>query len=547
MLRYARDKYMVNLNLTDHVDIYLVASQPFSMNTTVIIALENDTATLQYVNVTFVTGSYVSTGVNVKMLIEQNDEKITYSASEQLRVTFEVPPGYTNLSKAYPQEAVIVRQSTMINISGSTELIPSSMAMSNSLTLVAVTIAMATLAVILCSVIGCIIFIYIKRRYRVKKASSMTPVDTTLHHPTANLPNVEESWELKHSDLAIQGHLGTGQFGDVVLAFLKNTTCTSRVKSHVDRMIAQGNTLTSSKVVAVKFLKDSIASDNMNTFLKEVDLMIKVSATGNNHIVQIVGCILTEQPMAMVMEYVPFGDLHSNLIQWKEQLRRNSDMVHSERNGVDYAYSREALEDSDLLSFGRQISLGMKYLASMKVIHRDLASRNILVGHGKHLKIADFGLSKEIDGLYASSSNTKLPIRWMSPETITHRLFSEKSDVWSFGVCLWEICTLGEVPYGCFSNTEVAKMIASGKCLARPKTCSKEIYDLMVKCWAMECSDRPYFEDVVNYFTTLIENSSANANYIALNEITGGEYIQYACHTIIFHVGWSNSVWKFFL
>jgi hypothetical protein len=118
MLRYARDKYMVNLNLTDHVDIYLVASQPFSMNTTVIIALENDTATLQYVNVTFVTGSYVSTGVNVKMLIEQNDEKITYSASEQLRVTFEVPPGYTNLSKAYPQEAVIVRQSTMINISG---------------------------------------------------------------------------------------------------------------------------------------------------------------------------------------------------------------------------------------------------------------------------------------------------------------------------------------------------------------------------------------------------------------------------------------------
>ena len=73
---------------------------------------------VQYVNVTFVTGSYVSTGVNVKMLIEQNDEKITYSASEQLRVTFEVPPGYTNLSKAYPQEAVIVRQSTMINISG---------------------------------------------------------------------------------------------------------------------------------------------------------------------------------------------------------------------------------------------------------------------------------------------------------------------------------------------------------------------------------------------------------------------------------------------
>jgi serine/threonine protein kinase len=182
---------------------------------------------------------------------------------------------------------------------------------------------------------------------------------------------------------------------------------------------------------------------------------------------------------------------------------------------------QEALEEGDLFSFAHQIAVGMSYLASMNLIHRDLACRNVLVGENKILKVSDFGLSKEIDGVYASKSNTKLPLRWMSPEAITHRLFSEKSDIWSYGVCLWEICTLGKIPYEDKTNAEVVKSVTKSVLLERPRTCHDEIYKMMLDCWKMKASDRPTFKDIENHFKQLIMNK-CNHMYITIEDILVG-------------------------
>nr|WNS50100.1 deleted in malignant brain tumors 1 protein-like protein 2 [Halisarca dujardinii] len=184
---------------------------------------------------------------------------------------------------------------------------------------------------------------------------------------------------------------------------------------------------------------------------------------------------ITIEGVAVVMEFVPFGDLRSNLMKWKVE----------------------------------------SHLASLNVIHRDLACRNVLVGENKTLKVSDFGLSKEIDGMYTSTSKTKLPIRWMSPEAIRHRIFSQKSDVWSFGVCLWEICTLGEVPYSHLSSAEVAEAVDRSAYLRRPSSCHDDVYSLMLNCWKRAAAERPAFEDIEKYLADLI-TKNCHQNYISL-------------------------------
>jgi proto-oncogene tyrosine-protein kinase Ret len=338
----------------------------------------------------------------------------------------------------------------------------------------------------------------------------------------------DTGWEMSHDDLELQGSLGMGQFGDVKLAFLKSTPCTDRIRSYIDRMKGAGESLSTCRTVAVKFLRGTTTAESKILFLQEINLMKKVSSVGSRHVIQLIGCIVSETPMAMVMEYAPFGDLHGNLIKWREELGTHSTYIKPLSGSIsdlpsaildkDQQYVQEALKEDDLFSFAHQIAIGMSYLASMNVIHRDLACRNVLVGENKILKVSDFGLSKEVDGIYTSTSKTKLPLQWMSPEAISHRLFSEKSDVWSYGVCLWEICTLGAVPFGHKSNAEVAASVAKSVFLERPRTCHDQIYKLMLECWKMNASDRPTFRDIENYFEDLIVNKY-NHLYITIYDI----------------------------
>uniref|UniRef100_A0A8C7XA13 Src-related kinase lacking C-terminal regulatory tyrosine and N-terminal myristylation sites n=1 Tax=Oryzias sinensis TaxID=183150 RepID=A0A8C7XA13_9TELE len=153
------------------------------------------------------------------------------------------------------------------------------------------------------------------------------------------------------------------------------------------------------------------------------------------------------------------------------------------------------LSSAHLIYMSGQISEGMAYLEDRNIVHRDLAARNILVGDDLVCKVADFGLARIIrDSVYTASRNTKIPVRWTAPEAALHQRFSVKSDVWSFGVLLYEMMSRGKMPYeGSFLNKEVMTILTSGYRLACPTRCPENIYKIMMDCWAAEPSKRPSF------------------------------------------------------
>ncbi|XP_065842852.1 uncharacterized protein [Oscarella lobularis] len=170
------------------------------------------------------------------------------------------------------------------------------------------------------------------------------------------------------------------------------------------------------------------------------------------------------------------------------------------------------LTASNLLSFAWQIASGMEYLAGKGLVHRDLACRNVLVCENNLVKVSDFGLTRAVyeDGAYSQKTTRRLPFRWMSIEAILHRLFTEKSDVWSFGVVLWEIFTFGCFPYPCMSSKDILSLLRRGNRLDCPENCSREMYDLMSECWNAEPEKRPLFEQLSQLLGDIVEGESPN-------------------------------------
>jgi len=153
------------------------------------------------------------------------------------------------------------------------------------------------------------------------------------------------------------------------------------------------------------------------------------------------------------------------------------------------------LDHNELHHFAVQIARGMKHLEEKQITHRDLAARNILINDSKTLKISDFGLSRM--GIYVNTKTKQVPLRWLSVEAIRDRLYSNKSDVWAFGVVLWEIGTLGAFPYPTVSNNELLSYLQAGKRLERPENISPELYSLMLNCWEESPSNRPNFKEIL--------------------------------------------------
>ncbi|XP_044530706.1 inactive tyrosine-protein kinase transmembrane receptor ROR1 [Gracilinanus agilis] len=242
------------------------------------------------------------------------------------------------------------------------------------------------------------------------------------------------------------------------------------------------------QLVAVKTLKDFNNPQQWAEFQQEASLMAELH---HPNIVCLLGVVTQEQPVCMLFEYMNQGDLHEFLIMRSP----HSDVgCSSDEDGT----VKSSLDHGDFLHIAIQIAAGMEYLSSHFFVHKDLAARNILIGEQLHVKISDLGLSREIYSAdyYRVQSKSLLPIRWMPPEAIMYGKFSSDSDIWSFGVVLWEIFSFGLQPYYGFSNQEVVEMVRKRQLLPCSEDCPPRMYSLMTECWNEIPSRRPRFKDI---------------------------------------------------
>uniref|UniRef100_A0A672JD35 Tyrosine-protein kinase receptor n=1 Tax=Salarias fasciatus TaxID=181472 RepID=A0A672JD35_SALFA len=298
---------------------------------------------------------------------------------------------------------------------------------------------------------------------------------------------------IKRRDIILKRELGEGAFGKVFLAECYNLSPTK------DKML-----------VAVKTLKDPTLAARKD-FQREAELLTNLQ---HEHIVKFYGVCVDGDPLIMVFEYMKHGDLNKFLRAHGPDAMILVDGQPLQTNGE--------LGLSQMLHIASQIAAGMIYLASQHFVHRDLATRNCLVGNGLLVKIGDFGMSRDIYStdyyrvgalIPVTSScvwtqvggHTMLPIRWMPPESIMYRKFTTESDVWSFGVILWEIFTYGKQPWFQLANNEVIECITQGRVLERPRLCPKEIYDMMLGCWQREPQQRLNIKDIQKMLFTLMK------------------------------------------
>ncbi|KAI1889775.1 hypothetical protein AGOR_G00166400 [Albula goreensis] len=274
---------------------------------------------------------------------------------------------------------------------------------------------------------------------------------------------------IKRRDIVLKRELGEGAFGKVFLAECYNLSPTK------DKML-----------VAVKTLKDPTLAARKD-FQREAELLTNLQ---HEHIVKFYGVCVDGDPLIMVFEYMKHGDLNKFLRAHGPDAMILVDGQPLQTNGE--------LGLSQMLHIATQIASGMVYLASQHFVHRDLATRNCLVGNGLLVKIGDFGMSRDIysTDYYRVGGHTMLPIRWMPPESIMYRKFTTESDVWSFGVILWEIFTYGKQPWFQLANNEVIECITQGRVLERPRVCPKEVYDIMLGCWQREPQQRLSIKDI---------------------------------------------------
>uniref|UniRef100_A0A665UZZ5 Tyrosine-protein kinase receptor n=1 Tax=Echeneis naucrates TaxID=173247 RepID=A0A665UZZ5_ECHNA len=299
-----------------------------------------------------------------------------------------------------------------------------------------------------------------------RNSGSMLKSDTFVQH-------------IKRHNIVLKRELGEGAFGKVFLAECYNLT-PDQEKIHV----------------AVKTLKEASESGRAD-FYREAELLTNLQ---HEHIVTFYGVCVESDPLIMVFEYMKHGDLNKFLRSHGPDAVLMADGQHS---------ILVELTQSQMLHIAQQIAAGMVYLASQHFVHRDLATRNCLVGENLLVKIGDFGMSRDVysTDYYRVGGHTMLPIRWMPPESIMYRRFTTESDVWSLGVVLWEIFTYGKQPWYQLSNNEVIECITQGRVLQRPRTCPKEVYDLMLGCWQREPYMRLNIKEIHSMLQSLAKAS----------------------------------------
>uniref|UniRef100_A0A4W6FIY6 receptor protein-tyrosine kinase n=1 Tax=Lates calcarifer TaxID=8187 RepID=A0A4W6FIY6_LATCA len=257
----------------------------------------------------------------------------------------------------------------------------------------------------------------------------------------------------------------------------------------------------------LKMLKADATEKDLSDLISEMEMMKMIGKHKN--IINLLGACTQDGPLYVVVEYASQGNL-------REYLRARRPV------GLEYwSGSRQAslgsLEIRELVSAAYQVARGMAYLASKKCIHRDLAARNVLVTEDNVMKIADFGLARDIHHIdyYKKTTNGRLPVKWMAPEALFDRIYTHQSDVWSFGVLLWEIFTLGGSPYPGVPVEELFKLLKEGHRMEKPSACTQELYLMMRDCWHAVPSRRPTFQQLVEDLDRTL-SLMANQEYLDL-------------------------------
>ncbi|KAM9678540.1 fibroblast growth factor receptor 3 isoform 1-T1 [Trichechus inunguis] len=284
----------------------------------------------------------------------------------------------------------------------------------------------------------------------------------------------DPKWELSRARLTLGKPLGEGCFGQVVMAEAIGID-----KERAAKPVT----------VAVKMLKDDATDKDLSDLVSEMEMMKMIGKHKN--IINLLGACTQGGPLYVLVEYAAKGNL-------REYLRARRPP------GMDYSFDtcklpEEQLTFKDLVSCAYQVARGMEYLASQKCIHRDLAARNVLVTEDNVMKIADFGLARDVHNLdyYKKTTNGRLPVKWMAPEALFDRVYTHQSDVWSFGVLLWEIFTLGGSPYPGIPVEELFKLLKEGHRMDKPANCTHDLYMIMRECWHAVPSQRPTFKQLV--------------------------------------------------
>lgn len=382
--------------------------------------------------------------------------------------------------------------------------------------------------------------------YKMGPSIIIDPDECPLEEQNDLLQYDSNKWEFPRDRLRLGKTLGHGAFGKVVEASAFG----------IDK-------LSTCKTVAVKMLKGGATSNERKALMSELKILIHIGHHLN--VVNLLGaCTKPGGPLMMIVEFCKYGNL-SNYLRGKrddflvyksqdgkvvssgsrcelsELMKRRLESVASTGSSASsgfiedksYCDSEEEEEESedlykrvltleDLICYSFQVAKGMEFLASRKCIHRDLAARNILLSENNVVKICDFGLARDIykDPDYVRKGDARLPLKWMAPEAIFDKIYTTQSDVWSFGVLMWEIFSLGASPYpGVQIDEEFCCRLKEGTRMRAPEYSSSEIYQTMLDCWQGEPQERPTFTELVERLGDLLQASvqQEGKHYIPIN------------------------------
>ncbi|KJH53094.1 protein tyrosine kinase [Dictyocaulus viviparus] len=345
-----------------------------------------------------------------------------------------------------------------------------------------------SLFILFAFVVGLVGYLFFKKYYsqKVKEYATQLISANPEYLSQADVYKPDE-WELQRSDLTLEYEIGRGTFGKVYRGYGNN------VHSRC------GDTF---GVCAIKTVTETANSAERLHFLLEANVMKSFSAEA--FIVKLYGVVSDGQPVLVVMEMMEKGNLR--------------DYLRSRRPGSEENVANLPVPtNSEYYEWAAQIADGMAYLESIRFCHRDLAARNCMVHANNTVKIGDFGMARDIyyHEYYKPNGKRLMPVRWMAPESLRDGTFDMKSDVWSYGIVLYEMITLGQQPYQGLANEEVLSFIGIlRKTLERPMDCPDFWYDLMVECWRYIPRDRPTFRQIVEYLIPLASEQFREASWI---------------------------------